>query len=60
MSNFNEKKADSWRFYGNCGRCKEDKFFIKRLIVHQHGIDIISPSHFCKSCYKKISAILNK
>ena len=50
MNGYNQKKADMWRFYGTCGMCEKDKFFIKRVEIVLPGRNVISPSHYCKQC----------
>ena len=61
MSGYLDKKTDMWRFYGDCGHCKEEKFFVRRIeIKTPTGISVISPSHFCKKCAIIITNKLTK
>lgn len=54
MNGYNQKKEDLWRLYGTCGMCKQSKWFIKRIEVIVPAGSVISPSHFCKKCYKMV------
>lgn len=53
------KEADMYRLYGTCGHCKQNKFFLSRVVVKlPSGNKTISPSHFCRKCRVLITSML--
>lgn len=58
MNKFDEKTKDTYRLFGDCGKCGKEKFFLARIIIDTVGTHVVSPSHYCGPCRKELRVTL--